>query len=504
MLIHQKLSLWFFIIAIIFFTAFRIILPIHTGQFGPDEALFALRAKQISNCLPHPEKMIGPKSSQQVVIDLVPPCGKIPLKGLMGRLGVSYGPYLSYWLTFLYLITNFNLSFIFLISSLLFILTAFFIAESVSKQRKTFLWISVFLLSFTAPLMVTFSLNALWDGPWLIHLSALIIYLSTRTHNKKVIDFIVIGSLCGIAIGSHIQTIPFVFGFGIWLYLRTNNKKALLPFYFGLLLFGVPYLFKMVFSIGKIITHTHTFLQNKNITDLFLNFGYFLRFIGLHPYSLINTSNSLLLKLEFLFAWSSVGVQCVLLFTYIIYIYYYYKHSLRKTNDQILKLITILIVVYAPLALIGTIGREPQESMMIWWIGPVLLAFFISKVHSFKIKWALLTIVVFFQISLSFMQYLPRLYQKYYLSYPHGPNYQTYQIISRQICTIVKKQGRSYRINIAIDSTIPKHQLLFLIMPAITAITDSDCTTKIKFVEKQQAHNLQITADWKKQKLLVK
>lgn len=467
-------------IGISIFIFFRIILPVRTGQFSQDEALFALRANQILHCAPHPEQMVVGEGDKNIFIQQIPPCGKLPIKGLFGGLGVSHGPYPTYWLTLLYFLTSFHFSLVFVFASICFVGVSYLIAQSTRLKSSSFIWRSLFLLSLTSPLMVSFTNVALLDTPWLIVLSALCIYISIQTWKKEWVRYLFIGCLNGVAIGSHIQSLPFIIGFSLWFIVRTKNKKNILPFLLGFLLLGGPYIYMLTTSVHKILVSPHPFLQSHTWYDIFLNVGVFTRFIGANPFFIVNQLDSTLGRIELILGIISILVQ-VTLFIGAVYLYLI-KRKLRQVIHPLYGLSFYIILAYLPVILFSGLGRAVHETMIIWWTGPILASFLIY--YLFK-KWrnSILTSLIIFQVCIVGIQYLPRLYYGTSVHDIHESSYWIYENIAKKICFSANNKN----ILVSLDRNLPHRERLSLILPSVIAVRYPDCVSRVRFTYEKKA-----------------
>ncbi|MDO8498059.1 MAG: hypothetical protein Q7S61_05970 [bacterium] len=483
------------IIFISLFILFRILLPVRSGQFSQDEALFALRANQILHCVPHPEQMFVGEGDKNIFIQQIPPCGKLPLKGLFGGLGVSHGPYPTYWLTLLYFLTSFHFSLVFLFASICFIGASYLIAQSMRLKSSSFLWRSIFLLSLTSPLMVSFTNVALLDTSWLIVLSALCIYISMQMWKKEWLRYLFLGCLNGLAIGSHIQSLPFIIGFSVWLYLKTKKKKWMIPFLLGFILLGGPYLLMLLLSVNKILAYSHPFLKSNAWFDIFLNIGVFTRFIGAHPFFIVNKSNVILSRIELSLAVISIFTQ-VTLFIGVVYLYVR-KRKLEQAIHPLYSLSFYIILAYAPIVLLSGIGRAVHETMIIWWSGPVLASF---VMYYFSKKWReiILSLFVIFQLLIVGIEYLPRLHYGTSVYDMHESSYWIYENVVKKICLSTNRQS----ILVSLDKTLPYRERLSLILPSMIAIRYPDCVSRVRFTYEKKA-DMAIRPDEKGRRLEV-
>ncbi|MBI2617497.1 hypothetical protein HYW55_05150 [Candidatus Gottesmanbacteria bacterium] len=490
---HPFLSL---LITIIIF--FRILLPIRGGQFGPDESFFALRAYQFFHCVHSPEQMVIDPQKRQVIQDLTQPCGELPLKGLVGRLGFFYGPYISYILTILYGLTQFQFFFLFLLTSVLFLMPPLLLAFSLNRVNKHVanretVW--TFLLAITSPLAVKFSLEALWDTPYLMIFATLFVFIFFLTISDKIkLPFF--GLILGTSLASHIQALPFILGSTLYIFTHIREKRItrifLFVFFFLLPLF--PYLLSLFFARNSLSFRFRVVGQENVLPNIVLLLSGIFRFFGM-DYPLPALSDwlnvSYFLSITFL-------TICIRLSIFLLTILFLWRSYQKKENiSPIISLIAHIIVFYLPLSLITNLSSHPQEYMMTWWFFPVIAP--IVLYHSFRRKIAniLLGIFLVLNILTIILQYTPRLIKGTQLVYPHGPSWWVLQQTSRDLCEIAQTYRNTFGepLFVTISQSPPEKNYHTYSFISMIAIRHPDCVSNIRFNERKNDSQYLILPD---------
>lgn len=449
---------------------FRIILVIRTSQFGPDEGIFAVKARQLISCIDEPSQFVSSQVSKTYLNNNIQPCGEIPLVGLEGRLGFPYGPYPTYWLAFLYWITNFNLLTILIINSILFLIPAILLTFCI-RNKKLRIW--VFLLALTSPLFITFSLQSVWDTPWLMMLATIILYIVLRDKILNYGKISLLGLLLGISLASHIQSLPFAIGVIIFFFLKQRNWRYGAIIIITILLPLIPY-FIGLYQVKDSIHPRFRLIASTSKTAPVTLFTSIFRFWGLNSEIIVNHA-PVWQMFEVYLSRMSTLVRILLVIVTIIFLYQF-RSNFKRDRERLLQLFLVTVIIYFILSFITHAYIEPHEAMMLWWFAPVLIPLLMFRLFPKSARFILAGFVVFNCVS-SAVQYIPRLVEGSSNEFPHGPSWWIQDRKVREICNKSSLKAQTIHVSDAYQT----NSLL-----GMTALKNPQCLSSIRFVTDQK------------------
>ncbi len=482
-----------FIILIIFF---RILLAVRSAAFGPDESLFALRAVQYTRCIDDPTKIVRNLKAEDNIKETLQDCHKLPLLGLTGHLGIAYAPFLNYWLIFNYWLFNFHLSIIFFVLSLIFLSSAFLLAISLNNS----FW--VLILSLTSPLLIYFSLTPLWDTPWLIFISSLILFLSQLKKPHLYTEFI-ISILLGISLTSHIQALPFVLGFLIWRLTQKQVKRlSLLTSLVGIVVSAGPYFLKLILDGSLFNLHLRISGQENVTPDILTTFLSIFRFYGIHTQEIINKTGPWF-SLEKFFSYLTIGILSAMLILTIIYFYISFKK--RNSLHPLAVLFLISSLIYIPISWLTNSASQPQYGMMIWWFAPIMFPLVIFGLFPKNLSKIFIILLVLFNIFSLFIQYKDRIGYGTGIGFPLGPSWWMQKNIDQKLCSLAanKYDSKNQKLTVKVQQELKDGEALPLTLSALIYMDFPDCATKILFVVPAKETDVSIGEDGTKTYLTI-
>lgn len=474
---------------------FRVYLIIFTSQFGPDEAVILLRARQSSSCTADVTQAIGDEYIRKAVLENIQPCGKLPL-GFKGHLGIHYGHYLSYWMTLYYQIFRFNLFYMVVFAAMISIVSPLLIYKSLAAYKKDEIiqksktWIFLFLI--TSPVALTYFLAPFWDVSWFIPISSIILFILFGKL-KFPIKEIILGLILGIIFASHPQTLPLIVG--IILFFLMKNKltfRRLIPLFVGVLTTSGPYIINLfisgdIFNLRFRISGENT---NPNILDSLV--GIF-RYFGIHSEIIINHQNPFF-SIETLLANLTYIILIGLFILSVVYINKYRKMLLQQ--NPIIILCFILAVIYIPVSFLTNSALKPYEQLPLWFVPAVLMPVIIFNLFKVRAKY-ILSLLVLFNIFCLVVQYVPRLKYGTSIGFPLGPSWREQSKIAKQICkgtdNVIHKKYK--KIVVGISPNIPDGSALTLSLPAITTMENQKCLKKLIFVSNMNLTPIEVKSD---------
>lgn len=477
----------FFIILLALFIGCRMILPFFFGQFGPDEGLFALRAYQWVKCSPSLTGMVGDTSASSVIKDLIPPCGTLSLKGLVGRLGISYGPYLSYWLDFLYTVTGFNLAVLYALSGTVFILPAFILAKVVKDnnpfpEKEEAMYITVFLLSVTSPLAVYFSLMPLWDTPWLIFFSVLLLFFGMKAAKSGSIANLVLGLGVGMVLVSHLQTIPFITGFVVWDLFTVRQRRKFFIFLSGVILTSGFYFARLFTVTEKFMVGILDLNSNRNYWNIISSLGNLFAFWGNSQF----TASSPSIVLSRVQASLSFISTCMGIFMAMLLGYCFFRNRRRFVSfPPLLQLSFFILAVYIPFNLITGASSEMHENMSLWWFAPLMMVYLVRMLFEDRTAKKILSTLVLFNVIAVAAYLVPAVIdQSGRGQLVPGINWRAQKEAVLSVCGRgqISYRGKQYAY---IDTTNPHKHMLSLSLPAMVLLTDPSCARNTVFTDEE-------------------
>lgn len=483
---HPLLSVIILIIIL-----FRILLPLRIGQFGPDEAFFALRANQFFRCTINPAQMVTNTIQKQVLNNLIQPCFQLPSRGLVGRLGFFYGPYISSVLLMLYGITHFLFPLLFVLTGIVFAVLPFLLAVSLKNSKEHFSQTSlfwVFILGITSPLTITYSLVPLWDTPYLLLFSTLII-CTFLSHLKWKIKDVLIGTLLGISLASHIQALPMVLGWVVYYFIRQGfgEKKRIFLILTSIIIPLLPYLLTLFLARNSLVPRLRIIGQEQTVPNIVLSISGIYRFFGMdYPFS--TSIWKPIIPLAIILVWITLSI--LLLFFFFTLFYLWNRRGSNRKNSLI-KFIGITSIIYLFFSFFTNMADHPQEYMMTWWFVPVLAPFILFFLFPKKIAHVILGILVAINILTIGIQTLPRIISGTETSYPNGPSWWMIENIAYKLCQ--ETGGKST--NVFISRSPPEDSYVTYSLVSMISIQHSNCTAFIRFVDRREDAKIWIIPD---------
>lgn len=355
----------------------RLALPIRAGQFAGDESELAVRAGAL---------LRG---------------GTIPLLGLWGTRGVPYGPYPTYFYTFLYGLTGFHLGWSFLVLGLLFLASCFLLAASVRAYGSS-TW--TLLLALTSPVAIFFSMM-LWDNPLLIVTSALTLYLAIRAPDTCWKPF-GIGLVLGVSLAIHLMALPLVAGIFVWQVFVARRLKPALPLGVGIVIPLLPYLLGL-WKVRDLLTPGFRRVVDPDIDLLSLPTSLF-RFWGLHPFPPFANVGGTPLRLEEALGYLTLGITLVLIAMTCHVIWNSYIRS-TLSRDSPLTALLIVAGFYLPFAFVTNSSHLLSHANAVWWFAPVVIPIVVRQVFPGRAGTTVLSSLVACNIVAAPVQWAPRM-----------------------------------------------------------------------------------------------
>jgi len=433
---------------------YRLILPVRAGQFGPDESLFALRAQSILSR------------------------ASLPPVGLSGNYGMVYGPYPSYYFAVLYGLTQFNLGWALLISSIVLVTAPFLLAASIKEEGYP-QW--TFLLALTSPLAIYFSVMGLWDTPLLIPLSAFVLYFTRFVSKNTAWKEFVIGLLLGVSVGSHLLAITFVAGISAWRVLVTKRTKSIIGLGAGILIAVMPY----AIGLWQVRSELSPSLRRAGgetiIPGPVALLASLLRFWGAHPGVRINP-NGWLLAAEDTLSQVTVSLAIVLL---LVAVYHFWKSRRKQLSiENPLAAFALCAVFYLPFAYITNTSIQPQYGQALWWFAPLVIPAIVMGIMPKRAGVWCLSLLVALNLMITAVEYTPRIVNGTQASYAygHGPSWWAYEEVASTLCAEANNQWPGQGMVTAEMSGEPSNMRIRFILENLIKLKHSDCAQRVQLI----------------------
>lgn len=453
---------------ILLFTLFRLLLPVWSGQLGPDESDMALRVKEFLNG------------------------GPLPVINTMGSRGVPSGPYPLYIMAILYGLTQFNFSLTFLLTSSLFVGSAFILTGAVSSEKKK-VWVLLFAL--TSPLHIYFTMMGLGDGVWVIPLSALVLFLNARKDVGSIWLELTIGWLLGVLLG--IGLAVFILPLGVvaarlFVYRRLRVAFGL---FLGLALGISPYavgLWANRFNISLRLLNPAEESISPRLTDIPL--GVF-RFFGQQAETRINGAGTWFFA-EDLLSKSTEVILVVLFLASVVYLYFNWKRTIASVGALTFLTCTAL---YIPFGWITNSLYRNYTGYMVWWIAPIVIPTVVLWLIPRRAGFVSLSLLVIFNLTTIAIEYTPRIVNGTQASYAygHGPSWWAYEEVAASLCAELSNQKPKQSITTIEMAGEPWNERIRFILANLIKLKHPDCAQRVQLIwsDSTPGHVLRVEPD---------
>lgn len=432
----------------------RAALAAWAGQFGPDEAILAARAREML-------------------------AGEVfPLFGLVGNRGVPYGPYPTYFLGAIYGLTGFHLGAALVVFSQLLVASCALLAWGVRRLGAP-LW--TLLLALSSPLQITYSL-ALWDNTFLIPLSAAVIGLLSERGGRG--RELLIGVLLGVCLAVHLQAVPFAAGVWLWIAWDRRRVRPVAQVTGGALAALAPYALGLWAVREQLAPSLRRVDEVGVVPNLPLLASSVFRFIGAQPVGRISVGG-MALFLEDRLVQISVVAWGLLLAAACTYLWL----RRRELKSGLLAPLLVCIACYMPFTA-ATNAVLPNYSQSFWWVAPVLAPVVLSGLLPRRWAGACLALLVGLNLLTTAVQHSQR---AQYGSTAElttlateagtlglGPSWWTQQETVEELCAFAAYPGQPGAYRPTVVRLMPVRHI-DTSLPALTEVYDRDCARALRW-----------------------